>query len=271
MNRYLSAIRKIQNHSRPLRFVISRILLRLKIALPIAATFSRDPEVKVYLTSNPIAHTAWLSVSEPPEVEIFKKYITVDAIVFDVGANVGTHALLAAKLAPAGQVYAFEPGAKAHEALCRNIVLNNVENLTTYNAAVSTGETAWELKQPGRSDEQSFLVPASDAESTLNIIRLEDVLTENAIQQIDFLKIDVEGAELLVLKSLGERLTDVRKIFFENIPSMMERFGYTHTELYEFLTQQEFAIHTFDVVDGEIILTPVTSLLDTSSNVLATR
>ncbi len=271
MNRYLSAVRRIWNHPRPFRFVISRLLLRLKIALPITADFSHDPQVRISLTPNPIAHNAWLSAAEPIEVEIFKKYISEDAVVFDVGSNVGTHALLAAKLAREGRVLAFEPGSHAYTALRKNVALNNIKNITIYNAAVSTGDISWNLVQPGRSDEQSFLVPASENAPTLATVRLDDVMFEHHIQQIDFLKIDVEGAELLVLKSLGERLADVQRIFFENIPRIMERFNYTQNELYAFLTQYGFTMYTITLNNGELTLAPVDSLLDASANVLAIK
>lgn len=269
MNRYLSAFRTVVSHPHPVRFVVSRILLRLKLALPIVATFSVDPQVKVGLTANPIAHSAWLSDTEPKEVEVFKRYIAEQSTVFDVGSNVGTHALLAARLAHAGKVFAFEPGVSAYAALQKNVALNTVSNVTTYNAAVSTGDTRWSLVQPGLSDEQSFLVPASEGAPMLNIVRLDDVMQKHNIQQIDFLKIDVEGAELLVVRSLGERLVDVRKIFFENIPHVMERFGYTHEELYGFLIEHGFIIYTVELIDGKIALTPVESLLGASANVLA--
>ena len=271
MNRYLSALRKIYEHPRPFRFVLSRLLLRLKIPLSATSTFSHDPLVMIALTANPIAHNAWLTSTEPIEVEIFKKYITAGSTVFDVGANVGTHALLAAKLAHAGHVYAFEPGANAYAALRKNIALNGVTNITSYNTAVSDGEAQWELVQPGRSDEQSFIVPATNTAPLLHTVRLEEVMSSHRIPHIDFLKIDVEGAELLVLRSLGERIADVHKIFFENIPRVMERFGYTQTELYEFLTGRGFTLHTIDHQDGEIVLTPITSLQNASANVLATR
>lgn len=271
MSRYLSAFRLIRSHPHPLRFVVSRILLRLNVALPVTSIFSHDPLVRISLTANPIAHNSWLTDTEPMEVEVFKKYIASQAIVFDIGSNVGTHALLAAKLAQAGHVYAFEPGENAFAALQKNIDLNKVENITCFNVAVSDRDAQWNLVQPGRSDEQSFLAPANEGAPVIRTVRLDDLMKEHHVSYIDFMKIDVEGAELLVLRSLGDLLTGVHTIFLENLPHAMERFGYTHAELYAFLTQNGFSIHSVAVSDGTVILTPATSLLDASPNILAMR
>lgn len=271
MKRIVSGFSKIWQQPRPLRFIVSRLLLWSGVAAPVAAVFSKEPLVRVWLTPNPIAHTAWLGEAEPLEVAVFKQYIKPTDTVFDVGANVGTHALLAAKLAPQGQVFAFEPGARAFAALEKNARLNKVENITLYNAAVSNETGSWTLHQPGRSDEQSFLVPAAGAGAAIKTVALESILRDKNLTTINFLKIDVEGAELLVLRSLSVGLAKVEKIFFENIPWAMERFQYTQAELTAFLREQGFTLFDVGIAAGEVTLQPIDNLEKAAPNVLAIR
>jgi len=132
--------------------------------------------------------------------------------VWDVGAHVGFYSLLASILVgPAGRVVAFEPWPENIVYLKKHLYLNRLENVTVVEKAVSdcTGE-AW--FQEGSCRSTGHLSP----QGTLKVktIRLDDFVQENPALAPDYLKIDVEGAELAVLAGAEKLLADFRPTIF---------------------------------------------------------
>jgi FkbM family methyltransferase len=124
--------------------------------------------------------------------------------VVDVGANVGLYALLLAQLAgPGGHVFAFEPGPGLFRALKHNCRRGGLSNLTPLRLAL--GETA------GRARLSCSAFNAGDNRlggpgrhgAEVEVARLDDVL---AGRRIDFIKMDVQGHELHVLRGMEEVL-----------------------------------------------------------------
>ncbi len=121
-------------------------------------------------------------------------------VILDVGANIGYHTVLFGALAgPKGRVIAFEPAADNYCLLNRNIARNGLENVETMAAAVCDKAGVLGLR---RHDESSGAHTLADVEQagfskTLLVptLRLDDL----PIDRVDFIKIDIQGAELLAL------------------------------------------------------------------------
>lgn len=142
-------------------------------------------------------------------VKICKRLIPRGGIVMDVGANIGQYALLASKLAGSeGYVYAFEPGESLLLTLRRNIVLNASNNIEVLPVAVGNDKGRYSYYPPSSTDNQGTgsLIhdPTGKSRSTtpiqVNMVRLDDFCEERKINNVDFIKIDVEGFDLEVLK-----------------------------------------------------------------------
>ena len=131
-------------------------------------------------------------------------------VVFDVGANVGDWTSLALKINPNAQYHCFEPSLPTFRALSAHPFPANV----TRNA-FGLGAAAEERKlfvyggglgsnslyfRTGLPDTQQF-------EETIAIRTLDDYCVEQSIESVDFVKIDVEGHELAVLKGASRMLT----------------------------------------------------------------
>lgn len=147
--------------------------------------------------------------------------------VFDVGANVGDWALTVSSMFPQAVIHAFELSAKTFKNLKTRVngnrfILNNV------GLADQAGE--FEYKDYGMNSEVNTLLLSATFHDgvtapTLTKARVEtgdNYCREKGIGQIDFLKIDVEGVEHLVLKGFEEMLKqgNVRAVQFE--------YGYTN-------------------------------------------
>jgi FkbM family methyltransferase len=148
---------------------------------------------------------------EPEQTRLFQKHVTQGATVLDVGAHVGYYTLLASVLVgPNGRVCAFEPNPENHGFLCKHVLLNELTNVTMENAAVSNsnGTASFAFgtgSGTGRLAEHGVL--------DVRTVRLDDFCRERKVEP-DFLKIDVEGAELDVLRGADEVIRSHHPVIF---------------------------------------------------------
>ena len=151
--------------------------------------------------------------------EIFNKEIyhirtkRQEPFILDCGANVGLSVIYLKRLLPSATIIAFEPDEKAYDALNFNVASLNLENITTVKKAVWDCEETVEFYAEGADAGRISVGMEKEASiSSVETVRLKDYL-EN--KKIDFLKIDIEGAEYKVLKDCGDLLTNVENIFIE--------------------------------------------------------
>ncbi len=148
-------------------------------------------------------HGCWLGSYEQEKQRLFAQTVTEGSVVFDIGANVGFYTLLASVLAgPKGHVYAFEPLPRNLEYLKEHLRLNQIENVTMIEAAVAdrNGVT---LFNEGANSAMGHL--SADGKLEVEVVALDDLISQGKIQPPDFMKLDVEGGELLVLR--GAKIT----------------------------------------------------------------
>lgn len=138
-------------------------------------------------------------------------------VVVDIGAHIGAFAVRAARLAQGGQVYAYEASPKNFALLTENRKINNLGNVYIENSAVSNQRGMMPFYTP--SDNcilGSLLQNTSSFIETVPTKTLSDIIAEHAITQIDFLKVDVEGAEFDILfANPEETLSKTRQIAME--------------------------------------------------------
>lgn len=153
---------------------------------------------------------------ETMERGLFKKYIKPGDTVIDVGASIGVHTLLMADLAgKEGRVFAFEPTPKSFELLEKNIKINGFQNVITVRQAASDRSGSGKL----------YIYPSSGAnrifepENSRSFLEIETVRLDDVVKgKVNFVKIDVEGAEQLVLKGMPKILSQDIKLIMEFNP-----------------------------------------------------
>ena len=139
----------------------------------------------------------------------------------DVGAHVGYLTLVARKrLGSSGKVIAVEPQPYNCEKLLRNWEINGFSNLHLLVAAAGTSGGLVSLPQQEANDKSrlSLVLPMPRATSlsfTVPILTLSEVLERSEVTKISLLKLDVEGCEYDVLKSLGEYFPYVQNVIVE--------------------------------------------------------
>jgi FkbM family methyltransferase len=188
-----------------------------------------------------------------PELAYLETVLSPGKVFIDVGANFGVYTLVASKLVgEAGQVIAFEPTAQSFITLQKNIALNHSANVRAFQIALAQRkEKAWlyhGLDPVGNSLGMDPLRGGKGEE--VQTEALDNVLVEKGIDRVDVIKIDVEGAEELVLRGATKSLTAYNPVvIFEFNPDYAARLGlspYGARDLleslsYEFIVLDELA------------------------------
>lgn len=171
---------------------------------------------------------------------IYDKYYSIkegDRVV-DVGANIGCFTLKACKaVGERGHVTSIEPTSQSSELLRKNIKLNNyADRCSIFTVAAGSDNSNSEIKlYKNRAGEHSLVGhPGREVTGVENIqIRtLDSITSDHSLKGCNFLKIDVEGFELEVLKGAKELLKD----FHPHIAMETHSFGPSPKEIESFLT-----------------------------------
>src|SRR5437016_512869 len=174
-----------------------------------------------------------------PELAYLESILSPGKVFVDVGANFGIYTMVASRLVgETGRVVAFEPSVQSFPVLQKNIALNNLQNVLSFRAALSEKESrAWlyhALDPSGNSLGRDTSLDGVGEEVILK--SLDNVLEENGIDRVDVIKVDVEGAEELVLHGAARSLTTHRPtVIFEYNPGCAARLGLSPDGASDFL------------------------------------
>jgi len=142
-------------------------------------------------------------------------------VVFDLGANIGVFALYLASSAPGIQIHCFEPSAEAFARLLKNVAANGLTgSIHVYPFAVFNECCQRELLDAWSTACKSFFPNPNtwsrQDSSMANCITLATALKICGVETVDFLKMDVEGAEVEIIESLDfETWKRIRKLAIE--------------------------------------------------------
>lgn len=131
-------------------------------------------------------------------------------VVFDLGANVGTSAMLFSPLAgPTGHVFSFEP--VFHQVLQRNLEENGIRNVTVVPSGVAdrTGEIEFTITDAG-IDSRIATGRARGRNEAMPVIALDDFVAARGLERVDFIKMDIEGAEELAIRGAFDLIARCR-------------------------------------------------------------
>jgi FkbM family methyltransferase len=145
------------------------------------------------------------------------KFITDVKVVMDVGANVGAAALYFSLLYPDASVFAFEPAKAPYELLTANT--GGRENVYTYNFGLFSSDRDEVPLYSGAVDSGTASVGSSDMTleqgEAVTLRSVSDWLAENSITRVDVLKIDTEGCEVPILRSMRDVIPTVKVLYLE--------------------------------------------------------
>jgi FkbM family methyltransferase len=153
------------------------------------------------------------------EAFILKPYLAAggvdvpeDGVVVDIGANIGDFSLQAAQRCPTGRVIAVEPVAEHVRILRRHVAMNDLPHVTCVHAAVGATDGVSEIANDGVTSRQT---PGGERVEAVRQMTLLALMEEHALQHVDLLKLDCEGAEWDILPAAEQVFPRIRQICME--------------------------------------------------------
>ena len=146
------------------------------------------------------------------ENQIYKFSAASDRpLIIDCGSNIGLSVLYYKTLYPNAEVIAYEPDKRNFQLLSKNITDNKLQHVTLHEAAVWIENGV--IGFASNAAEGSSISNEGNNIISVAAVRLADVL--NKYEKIDFLKMDIEGAEDKVVSDCGSQLSKIENLFLE--------------------------------------------------------
>jgi FkbM family methyltransferase len=190
---------------------------------------------------------------ELASTQILKSILTKNECVVDIGANIGYYTLLEAEIVKDGIVYAIEPDPINFSILNQNIRMNGLENVKTFNVAISN-EKGFARFYIYRRRNLCSLIKYDNpiGEIVVETCALDEFLKD---KKVNFIRMDVEGAEYEILNGAHETLKRKNlKLFIEFHPNLLKKRGLSVNTLLKKLEKLGFSPIYIVLKDTETIL-----------------
>lgn len=226
----------------------------LELPAPGLGTLAVNPARPVLLAHYLFTRPMTRSYLRSPLARYMRQTLTPSGVFIDAGANLGFYTLLASLQTPAESVIAFEPEPTIFESLSRTIKLNDLANVRLHQLALSDAEGSTQLiihrenygghsiaSTPGKGKTSTEV----KTDTLTAIIDREKNLDP---QNIELIKIDVEGAETPVIKGLQELLErDCHPVIHCEVRGAdVKRSGGSAVEVAELLKPFSYKPHRLD-------------------------
>ena len=183
--------------------------------------------------------------NEPQMCNMFKRVINPGMTVVDVGANIGYYALLSAGIVGnTGKVYAFEPDPSYYSLLKKNIEVNKLAAIVRpFNFAVGNNDGKIPFFLGVSTGSSLFRVPDITGQKVLvDVVSLDNFFARRNWPVVDFVKIDAEGADKIVLDGMRSVLkkNPAIKLVIEVNPSSLKSADTSAEALFFLLVELGF-------------------------------
>jgi FkbM family methyltransferase len=185
---------------------------------------------------------------ESAEILFTQRYLQSGMTVLDIGAHHGLYTVLASKrVGSTGKVVAFEPSPRERKQLVRNVRINFCSNvhIEPYALGKDPARDSLYVVEGGEDGCNSLRPPAVQSETRpvpVEVVTLDSIASKLGLTKVDFVKLDVEGAELDVLKGAGGLLRTIPRpvLLVEVYDIRTQPWGYKAREIVEFLDQKGY-------------------------------
>lgn len=174
------------------------------------------------------------------DVKVIEKFVAPADIVIDIGAHIGSTVLVeASQSGGAGKVLAFEASPTFFKYLKENITINELETIVdVYPYAIGDTESSVLINESVKDDTTNHI---SDIGTEVKQVRLDDFTKDFA--KINFIKVDVEGYEPMVLAGATETLKKTDCLYIEFCTSNLKNLGFLPSDMISKL-QENFSLQT---------------------------
>lgn len=226
----------------------------------------RDSRLKFIVSEGDkrLAPLDTLNFSTYEQEELQLQYLLAENCdsILDIGGNYGWYAMHMANRFPKTFVHSFEPIPFTFNHLNKNVAINNIRNVRTYNVGLSETKGSFDFFYDPKLSVNVSLARVSESETLEKVVCHVETLDEIVRKEnlnVDFIKCDVEGAELFVFKGAKDTLTKFTPIIFtEMLRKWTAKFGYHPNDIIDFLAQFGYQC----LVGSDMNLAPFTKVDD---------
>lgn len=196
-----------------------------------------------YVPDFGIRHLEFNGTNDRLQIEFILKNLDNKSVFFDIGASYGYYGLSVAKAISDSKVYCFEAVPSTYFWLTKNIKRNKIDNIIALQKAVGEKDGKVNVTSDSFGGDFIFIensLPPSNTDE-IDCIKLDTFVKSQNISRIDYIKIDVEGSELLVLKGAIETIDHYKPIIQLEVSSRMGlRFGYKPDDIFKLLFKMNY-------------------------------
>jgi FkbM family methyltransferase len=198
---------------------------------------------------------------ERHEVSFILSVLEPGMIFFDVGANAGLFAISVAKKIGGGCVFAFEPCSSTFELLKKNLLINCLADVNVFQTALgnSVGQGVLQINARGKDGLNTLGRPTHPGsqvvgQEDVRITTVDAFMKDRNIPRVDVMKVDIEGAELMMFRGARELLErkDAPLILYEGFGFLTRGFGYHPVEILWLLESCGYTLFLLNSESGEI-------------------
>lgn len=229
-----------------------------------------DGDLRLMVCPTTVSGSAlyWHGYSEPAGLNLMRRFLTKEMVVADIGANIGEFTIFAAKRA--AKVLAFEPMPAMYDILTQSVRLNGFHHVEVFPLALSKEPgkmqiyTAADHSRYGAHNYGVFTLFPTEHRSTpvteVEVGVFDDVFERTGLKRLDFVKIDTEGAEPLVLMGARKALSTLKPMVFVEIHDLqLAAAGFKAADVLTFF--EELGYKPFAVaLNGSLSPAPVQQL-----------
>jgi FkbM family methyltransferase len=224
---------------------------RLNYRFPIETKLFNSMRIKVNWNDLGVGFKIYQNgIYEKNTVQIISQILKPGDIFMDVGAHCGQYTLIASSSVGAtGQVHSFEPDPETFKLLSENVKLNNLANVYVNELALSSQEGIRTLYFASShcTGASSLSTPYtySDVNCEVKCTTFDSYIHQNKFEEVDVLKIDIEGHEIEALKGGNLLLSSKNRpiIIAEFSEQTQNYFGYTCKDLARFLVDRTYQLY----------------------------
>lgn len=186
-------------------------------------------------------------------------------IAIDVGANIGWYSLILDKISAgsSAQIFAFEPNAKTYELLIENLRINDASSVIGIQKGLSDVNETKIMYLNNKNIGQHSLLPLAGQNRTEEIetVTLNDYFKQKNLnpEKLKFIKMDIEGFELMALRGATTLLKTCPLIMLEYSPHLMAECNFRPQDLLDLMTENNYQAHY--LIRGELHEAKKASLL----------
>lgn len=205
----------------------------------------------------------WVTHPEQYILDVLNAHVAVGGVTMDVGANLGQWSIhMSKRVGPNGIVHAFEPVPNFMTVFKKTMREFKADaNIRFHELAI--GDKKGEITFVTHNEKGEYLSgeahigkPGEKGNITVPVVTLDSLLDSmERIREVRFIKVDVEGAELMLLKGGTRFMKELRPVIFSEVEDRhCKGFGHTRQDVIDFMTTQGYDHKA--ITHNDVLFTP---------------